>query len=953
MIKRILLLGALVIALTACSTAYYQSTQRSNTVLPDDIKLVVQKLRLVDSVTIPYTKYRLSNGLTLVLHEDKSDPLVHVDVTYHVGSAREVPGKSGFAHFFEHMMFQGSENVADEEHFSVVTEAGGSLNGTTDSDITNYYQTVPANQLEKILWLEADRMGFLLQAVTQEKFEIQRDTVKNERAQNYDNAPYGLRSEKNAEALYPSGHPYSWSTIGYVEDLDRVSVDDLKAFFQRWYGPNNATLTIGGDINSAQVLEWVKKYFAPIPSGPAVMPMEKTPVNLAQDRYVTMEDHIYLPLLQFTFPTVQGRHPDEAPLDVLADILGSGKTSLFYKNLVKDNHAVQSLVSHPCRELACEFQLVALANPAKSGQLADLKKRFEATLQEFEKRGVNQDDLNRTKASIESSTLFGLQSVSGKVSTLAFNQVLEDEPDLVQYDLDRYNKVTAEDVMRVYNKYIKDKAKVVLSIVPKGSTELAAAEANFALQERLVESDAGSQPLPSIDIEDNFNRSVTPVAGPNPAVQVPSFWDEDFSNGMRVMGHTNTETPTVSLILSMEGGPILESFEKAGLASVTAQMMNETTSALSNEEMSNQLALLGSHISFSAGGRFTEVRLSSLSKNLDKTLALLRQKLFAPAFLESDLARLKQRLLQSLQQQEKNPSALADRAVDLLLYGAENRQSLSDIGSIESIQALQIEDVKQFYQRYYSPKLSDLVIAGDISKERVLPKLEFLTQWQGPEYEIPGVEGAKPFDKPSIYLVDKPDAEQSIVRIFKPYLPFDATGEQFKSKLMNFTLGGSFNSRINLNLREDKGYTYGAYSGFSGGKSLGSFSAGADLTTEHTADGIKELLKELKQYRDNGIKPDELLFMRNAYTQSEALNYETPYSKLGFMRQLIVFGLEKDFVDEQLHIINSISAEEIGEIARQALDTDSMQILVVGDATKIRPALEALGRPVIDLTVSL
>jgi len=276
-------------------------------------------------IQLAHEKYQLKNGLTVILHKDDSDPLVHVDVTYHVGSAREVPGRSGFAHFFEHMMFQGSKHIADEDHFRIITEAGGELNGTTNSDRTNYFQTVPANQLERVLWLESDRMGFLLEAVTQEKFEIQRETVKNERAELFDNQPYGLRSERIAQALYPPEHPYSWPTIGFVEDLDRVDVNDLRQFFLRWYGPNNAVLSVGGNFDIEQTKALIEKYFADIPPGPEVKPAKPVPVSLAENRYITLQDNIHLPLLQLTFPTVYARHKDEAALDVLADILGGGK----------------------------------------------------------------------------------------------------------------------------------------------------------------------------------------------------------------------------------------------------------------------------------------------------------------------------------------------------------------------------------------------------------------------------------------------------------------------------------------------------------------------------------------------------------------------------------------------------------------------------------------------------
>jgi zinc protease len=311
-------------------------------------RLIEKVEKTGDEIVIPYEKYQLDNGLTLIIHEDHSDPMVHVDVTYHVGSAREELKKSGFAHFFEHMMFQGSENVADEEHFKIITDAGGTLNGTTNRDRTNYFETVPVNQLETMLWLEADRMGFLLPAVTQQKFEVQRATVKNEKGQNYDNRPYGQTFEIIAAALYPYGHPYSWLTIGKLEDLDRVDVNDLKRFFLRWYGPNNATLTIGGDVKPKEVVKLVEKYFGNIPSGPEVEPMKLDAPVLESDRYVSYIDkNIRFPALVFTYPTVPRFHPDEAALDVLADILGGGRGSYFYKNFVANRKAIQAQASHP------------------------------------------------------------------------------------------------------------------------------------------------------------------------------------------------------------------------------------------------------------------------------------------------------------------------------------------------------------------------------------------------------------------------------------------------------------------------------------------------------------------------------------------------------------------------------------------------------------------------------
>jgi len=371
-----------------------------------------------EEITIPYEKYKLDNGLTLIIHEDHSDPLVHVDVTYHVGSAREELKKSGFAHFFEHMMFQGSENVADEEHFKIITDAGGTLNGTTNRDRTNYFETVPANQLEAMLWLEADRMGYLLPAVTQKKFEVQRATVKNEKGQNYDNRAYGRFREVNAEALYPYAHPYSWLTIGKLKDLDRVNVSDLKKFFLRWYGPNNATLTVGGDVEPQKVVEMAEKYFGSIPRGPEVEEMNLEPVELEEDRYVSyVDNNIRFPALIFTYPTVPRYHKDEPALDFLAQILGTGRSSYFYQKFVKKQKAIQASVFSSTSELAGEFTMLVLPFPGQT--LSDFEEEMRQILQEFEQDGVSEEDLEKIKADYEADFINGLATVSGKVSQLA------------------------------------------------------------------------------------------------------------------------------------------------------------------------------------------------------------------------------------------------------------------------------------------------------------------------------------------------------------------------------------------------------------------------------------------------------------------------------------------------------------------------------------------------------
>jgi len=944
--------------LAACepSTPVVEENDAAKNAQAEEVSLRIPGVKFIEAVegepgktVIPYKKYELDNGLTLILHEDNSDPLVHVDVTYHVGSGREEVGKSGFAHFFEHMMFQGSEHVGDEQHFKIVTESGGTLNGTTNSDRTNYFQTVPANQLEKMLWLEADRMGFLLDAVTQEKFEVQRETVKNERGQNYDNRPYGRLRERVAEALYPQGHPYSWPTIGYLEDLDRVNVNDLKAFFLRWYGPNNATLTIGGDLDVAATLKMAVKYFGSIPRGPEVMPPVKTPVTLEQDRYISMQDNVHLPLLYMAFPTVSIRHEDEAPLDILSSILGGGKTSLLYKNLVKNQLAVQASVSHPCAELACTFNLYALPHPASGKSLADMEKVIRESLAEFEQRGVEDDDLIKAKAQMEAGFVFGLQSVRGKVSQLAANQTFTGNPNYIEEDIRRYATVTKADVMRVYQQYIKDKHAVIMSIVPNGQPEAIAAKNNFTPPERqLAEaSKTSADDLHIRKAKDTFDRSKMPEAGANKAVDVPFMWRGKLKNGIEVLGTQSHETPTTSLMLRIAAGHYYESKDKAGTSALLAAMFDESTLTRSGEEMTKALEKLGSSVYFSNDEHYLTVSINALSKNFKPTLALVKEKLLQPAFKEDEFARVKNNAIEGVKNNKKNASYLASTAFNKLLH-ADNIAATPIEGSVESLQSIELADVKAFYQSTFKPANGQMIIVSELAQKVLLDEVAILEEWTGQGPELKLTLPLPTTEKGVVYLVHKDNAAQSAIMIGKRSIKEDITGEFYKAYLMNFPLGGAFNSRINLNLREDKGYTYGARSGFSGDKLSGTFVARAEVKADATDKSIVEFVKEIESYATKGITPDELNFMRKAINQRDALRYETPTAKLGFLAQILEHDLSPSFVDERNQIVANISAEEINALAKKHLNLKDMILVVVGNSQVLEPELAALGYKVVN-----
>ena len=919
-------------------------------------KLVEEVTKQGDEVVIPYQKYILDNGLTLIIHEDHSDPLVHVDVTYHVGSAREELYKSGFAHFFEHMMFQGSENVADEEHFKIITDAGGTLNGTTNRDRTNYFETVPSNQLEVMLWLEADRMGFFLDAVTQKKFEVQRETVKNEKQQNYDNRAYGQWNEITSAALYPFGHPYSWLTIGKLDDLDRVNVDDLKKFFLRWYGPNNAVLTVGGDVNPEEVVAMVEKYFGVIPAGPEVEDLNLDPISLDADRYVSyVDNNIRFPALLTTFPTVPRFHPDEAPLDYLAQILGTGRSSYFYKKFVLTQKAIQASTFHPANELAGEFTMFVLPFPGQT--LSDFEAEMRQILEDFKNDGVSDADMTKIKASFESGFINGLTSVSGKVSQLASYETFADDPNYIKKDIDRYNSVTKEDIMRVFDKYIYGKPAVIQSVLPNddGATEPAKPD-NFEPQTE------GENPYPSTDYSglaytrptgDTFDRSVKPTPGAAPLVPVPDFWRARMDNGIKVIGTESNEVPSVTIQMTIKGGHKMDAYhsQKAGLASLTAAMMNEATENYTSEEIQEELRLIASSINVSAGNNTTTVSINSLTKNIDRTLELAEEILFNPAFKQEDFDRLKQQQIEGIKSSYENPASIASQVYNRLLYGDKHIYSVPVSGIEETVERITLDDVKAFYEEYYTPELTEVVVVGQVSEGEILPKLDFLSDWEPTGAELPELPEPGPIDYTKVYLVDKVDAPQSQIRIgYMTDLTYDATGEYYKTTLMNYTLGGAFNSRINLNLREDKGWTYGARSFFSASEDPGAFTASAGIKSVATDSSVYEFMKELSMFREDGITQDELSFMRNSIGQRDARRYETPFQKAGFLRNIVRYDLDRSYVEDQAEIIRSITKEEIDALAKKHLDIENMHILVVGDGASHREKLKALGYEVIDVT---
>ncbi|MBK7689963.1 MAG: insulinase family protein [Bacteroidetes bacterium] len=904
-----------------------------------------------EDIVIPYEKYVLPNGLTIIVHEDHSDPICHVDVTYHVGSAREEIGKSGFAHFFEHMMFQGSDNVADEQHFKIITEAGGTLNGTTNRDRTNYFETVPSNQLEKMLWLEADRMGFLLDAVTQQKFEVQRATVKNERGQNYDNKPYGLVQETLAKNVFPYGHPYSWLTIGYIEDLNRVNVQDLKNFFLRWYGPNNAVVTVGGDVQTKDVVKMVEKYFGKIPQCPKVEKTILPAPKLDADRYVSMMDqYAKIPMLVCALPGVPARHPDEVALDCLAEILGGDNNSILYQRLVKTQKALSASSFNPTDELAGSFQFSITPKPGTP--LADMEKEIRAALIEFEDSGVSDDALSKFKLSREASDIYGLESVSGKVSQLAANQTFTGDANYIKKSMKAIADLTKEDVMRVYNQYLKNKPMVILSVLTKGTENMRAAADNYTPKNEGYQApNYGYDKLKYVKAKDNFDRKNMPPAGANPTIKVPAF-KTMTKHGMKMIYAKSDEIPTVVLSLGFKGGRMMEQndLSKVGIANLFANMMDEDTKKHSAEELSVLLDKLGSSINIGADLDETSVTVRCLKKNLSATLDILEERMLEPQFKQETFNRIKNQTIEGIKNSKTRAAVMASNAYNRVSYSARSFLGFPSSGTEESVKKIELSDIEDYYKNNISSNGMQLVVVGDIEAAEAEAIMNRFTKLPAQQVVLPSIQTTPSTSPKTIYVYNIPKAAQTEFRIGTiTNLKYDALGEYYKCGLMNFPFGGAFNCRLNINLREDKSWTYGARGGFNGNEYTGSYLFSSGIKAAVTDSALMEIRKEFNLYAEKGITENEISFMKNAIGQSDARKYETGFQKAGFLSNILRYDLPASFVNQQSKLLNASTKKEMDDLIRKWLRLDGMNIVLAGDLEKMRAGLEAMNYKVVEL----
>lgn len=695
-------------------------------------------------LSIPYERWKLPNGLTILLHEDHSDPVVNVMVTYKVGSNREDLGKSGFAHFFEHMMFQGSLHVADEEHFKMVSTAGGNMNGFTQRDKTVYFETLPSNYLEMGLWLEADRMGFLLDSLTSKKFENQRDAVKNEKSQNFENRPYGLAFvEEIGKALYPFKHPYSWPVIGYVDDLNRATLDDVKNFFLRWYGPNNAILTVSGDFTPADALKMIDKYFGGIKPCPEVKKLRVPPVVIPTDKYTAYKDRTYFPLNLRVYPTVGQYHKDEPALDLLAMMMGGGNNSLFYKNFVKNEMAIQAGVDHRSEELSGEFSIQIFAYPPEDfnleGLFTKLDEKVKATIDEFGTSGITDEALARVKAEMESRYYDGLDEVFNKGSVISEWERLLGRPSTITDEIERYTKVTKEDITRVFNKYIKGSGAAILNTYPimNQKDSVKSINPNAGATFPANPEYAGLSYKPNVD---NFNRAERPKAGEAKTVKAPEFYQTTLKNGMKVLGTKATESPMINITINLDGGDMAltpDQLKKFGLAQLATGLMNEGTKNYTTEQMAAELEKLGSSISIGAGKMNNTINVSCLKKNLDATLKLLEEKLLNPGWRAEDFKLAKKQYKESVKDQKTNAQSLANKAFNQAIYGPSSVLGMEP--TVKTIDAIELKDCQDYYNNCFSTAGGNIVVVGDVTDAEIVSKLDFLNKMNNKEVKMQAI----------------------------------------------------------------------------------------------------------------------------------------------------------------------------------------------------------------------
>ena len=900
---------------------------------------------------IDYEKFVLDNGLTVIMHQDKSDPLVAMATVVHVGSNREKPGRTGFAHFFEHVSFTASENTPRGAHRLLIPTWGGQRNGGTSFDFTYYYGVVPKDAMEKLAWVTSDMLGFVLNTVDEQTLEGEKQVVKNEKRQRVDNQPYGHSSGIIQKALYPKGHPYSWSVIGDLEDLQAATIADVKEFYNEFYGPSNTTVVIAGDIDFAETKQMTERWFGEIKPSMNITDDPKPQLVTLKDskKLYHLDQFAKLPELRIVFPTIQNYHPDAYALNTLADLLSDGKNSPFYKEIVKKQKIAPSAsASNYSSEISGQFTMRVRSNPNIS--LDKVYKAIETALDNFEKDGINDKDLRRIKAGQETAFYNGISTNLNKALQLGIYNEYAGDPGFVGQDIKNILKVSKQDVRRVYRKYIKNKNAIYLSVVPKAQSELvlSGSEEAYIKEEQVVqgaekefqmkygEKNANIEKTPTV-----YDRSEPPL-GELPLLQVPEVWRSSLSNGVQLYGIENNELPLVQFSMRIDGGQSLDSSTKEGTALILGAMLKEGTKSKTPAELEEAIDLLGSSISVSAGLEGLYISGNTLAKNFDQTIALVTEMLTEPRWDKQAFDIVKNRRLNIIKQGKTRAQLVAFNALSKKLYGENHPASMPIGGTESSVKSITMDDLKNYFKQNISPRVSHFHIAGKITQSTTEKSLQtFSEKWIGNDVDIPKIEFTKSPSRPKVYFIDIPGSKQSAIAIGTLTIP-GGSPELYKLNVVNNRLGGGMEARLMRTLRLEKGYTYGAGSFLRENTYQTPFFAYSQVRSNVTFESL-QIFKDIINGYAESYNSEDLELTKNKLIKQNALRFERLGSLINMVEIMSQFDLPDTYIQNQQDILSSLTLEEARSIAKSRFNVNKMYFVIAGDAETQLKRIEQLG----------
>ncbi|MBD8488875.1 insulinase family protein [Echinicola sp. CAU 1574] len=872
-----------------------------------------------EDIDIEYERYVLPNGLKLLVYEDHKAPIVAVNVWYHVGSKNEKPGKSGFAHLFEHLMFNGSENF-DDDYFQAIERIGGTdVNGTTNTDRTNYFQNVPVAALDQVLFLESDRMGHLLGVIDQEVLDEQRGVVQNEKRQG-ENQPYGQQWNYLTKAMYPKGHPYSWTVIGEMEDLNAASVEDVHEWFKAYYGAANAVIAIAGDVEPDDIYQRVLKYFGDIPAGQTV---ERQEVNIPvhpRDSYQVYEDRVPESRVLFVWNTPQFGDREDIHFDLIAAVLSSGKSSRLYKRLVYDDQtASQVQAFQASSEIASRFVAYANVRPGKDVQ--EVRKVMLEEINRLVEEGPTEEELKRVKAAYFADFIKGLERIGGfggVSDVLASNETYFGDASYYKTVLQYVEEATVEDVQATAQKWLTQGKHVLVC-----------------------------NPFPDYTVsEGSVDRSSLPPLGEPKSSKFPDLEKAELSNGMKIILAKREGVPTVAMNLMFDAGYKADYLAKAGTAALAMNLLDEGTTNMNTLEISEKLQMLGASLGTGSDTDISSVSMTTLKPALDESLSLFSDVVLHPAFSENEFERLKQEQLNNIMREKSQPVPMALRVMNKFLYGENHPYSnpYTGTGYENTVSELTRDDMVNFYDTWIRPNNATLVITGDVEMSELKAKLESaFKDWK--KGDIPNIAFNKPKTdtKNTLYLMDRPESQQSVIIAGNLIDKYGDISEIAREQMINI-LGGEFTSRINMNLREDKHWAYGAFGLVLNAEHERPFLVYAPVQTDKSAESIQELQKELSEFvTSRPATEEELEKVKNNQVLGLPGQWETNSSVNSSLYNMVKYNLPDDYYQKYDANVRNLDLSDVKKVSEEVVKPENVNWFVVGDKAKIIDKLDSLG----------